>query len=54
MSEMKTYRGVVVAKFYQEITVDAHSEDEAEQKMEELFNMDRADCVTEVYDLEEV
>jgi hypothetical protein len=54
MSEMKTYRGVVVAKFYQEITVDAHSEDEAEQLMEAKFDLHRADCVTEVYDLEEV
>ena len=51
---MKTYRGVVIAKYYQEIEVEANSEDDAEMKMCELFNMDRADCEMDVYDVEEV
>jgi hypothetical protein len=51
---MSTYRGIVVAKFFQEITVEAASEEEAESMMEQMFNMDRADCVVEVDDLEEL
>lgn len=54
MSEMKTYRGVVVFKYYQEVTVEAEDEDDARFLMYEAFDQHKADCVTEVYDLEEV
>ena len=51
---MKTYRGVVVFRYYQEMTVEADDEDQAERLMFETFDIHRADGECQVYDLEEV
>jgi hypothetical protein len=51
---MKTYRGVVVFRYYQEVEVEAESQDEAKQAMCEAFNMSRADSESEVFDIEEI
>ena len=51
---MKTYRGVVVFRYYQEQTVEAYSEDDAKRIMCEEFDLSKADGECEVFDLEEV
>lgn len=52
---MKTYTGTVVVRYYQELTVQAESAEEAEMKMYEQFNLSGAvssEC--QAYDVEEV
>lgn len=51
---MKTYRGVVVFRYYQERTVEAESEDEAQEIMYSEFHMHKSDCESEILDFEEV
>ena len=51
---MKTYRGVVVFRYYQEVTVEAEDEDDARCLMYEAFEQRKADGESEIYDLEEV
>ena len=51
---MKRYRGVVVFRYYQEIEVEAETQDDAERIMCEEFRLDKADGECEVHDMEEV
>ena len=51
---MKTYRGVVVMRYYQTVEVEAESRDEAEIKMFDAFQLHNADSESEAYDIEEV
>ena len=51
---MKTYRGMVVFHYYQELTVEADSEDDAERIMCEEFDLGKADGECEVFDLTEI
>ena len=51
---MKTYTGVVVFKYYQEITVEAEDEEQAERLMFDTFNQHKAEGECDIYDLEEV
>ena len=51
---MKTYKGVVVYRAYQTRYVEAESEDEARQLMQEQFEQRCADAEMDVLDLEEV
>ena len=51
---MKTYRGVVVFRYYQEVTVEAENEDEAQQLIFGEFDLGKAEGESEVLDLEEV
>ena len=51
---MKRYRGVVVFRYYQEIEVEAETQDDAERIMCEEFRLDKADGECEVHDIEEV
>jgi len=51
---MKTYKGVVVFRYYQEITVEAEDEASAKWAMFEAFDLHRADGESEIFDLEEV
>ena len=51
---MKRYRGVVVFRYYQEIEVEAETQDDAERIMCEEFRLDKADGECEVYDMEEM
>jgi DNA-dependent RNA polymerase auxiliary subunit epsilon len=51
---MKEYRGVVVMRAYQTRYVEAESEDEARQLMQEQFELRNAEAEMDVLDLEEV
>jgi hypothetical protein len=54
---MKTYRGTVVFRYYQDVTVeveDDEGEDEAKSAMFDAFQQHRADGESEIQDLEEV
>jgi hypothetical protein len=51
---MKKYRGVVVFRYYQEITVEAYDADQAQALMYEIFNLGKADGESEVLDFEEL
>lgn len=51
---MKVYKGVVVKRIYQTITIAANSEQEAKQAMLDEFSVDDADSEMEVRDMEEV
>ena len=51
---MKTYKGVVVFRYYQEVTVEAEDEAGAKWAMYEAFDHHRADGESEIYDFEEV
>ena len=51
---MTRYRGVVLFKYYQEIELEAESQDEAEQAMYEAFDLGKAEGECELYDMEEV
>jgi hypothetical protein len=52
---MKKWKGTVVVTFYQDVTVEAATIEEAKQLMCEAFNPDKADCdACEAYDVEEV
>lgn len=52
--EEREYKGVVVMRAYQTVYVTAESKEEAEQIMQEMFNLDRAQTEMEVCDLEEI
>ena len=52
--EEREYKGVVVMRAYQTVYVTAESKEEAEQIMQEMFNLDRAEIEMEVTDLEEI
>jgi hypothetical protein len=47
----KRYRGMVLFRYYQEIEVEAESEDEAERIMFDEFRLDKADGEGEVFDI---
>jgi len=52
---MKRYRGVVVFKYYQQIELEAESEDQAWDMMSDLMDVTEAelgDC--EIYDVVEI
>lgn len=51
---MKTYRGVVVFRYYQEVTVEAEDEESARWAMFEEFNRHKADGESEICDFEEL
>ena len=51
---MKKYRGVVVFRYYQEITVEAEDADQAQALMYEVFERGNADGESEILDLEEL
>ena len=51
---MKRYRGVVVFRYYQEVEVEAESEDEAKSAMCDMFDLSKADGESEVLDIEEI
>jgi hypothetical protein len=51
---MKRYRGVVVFRYYQEIELDAESEDEAKSAMCDMFDLSKADGESEVLDVTEI
>ena len=51
---VKRYRGVVVFRYYQEVEVEAESQDQAERMMLEAFNLGKADGEGEVLDMEEL
>jgi hypothetical protein len=51
---MAEYKGIVVYRAYQDVCVEADSEDEARQSMQEQFDLHRAIAEMEVYDLEEI
>jgi hypothetical protein len=48
---MKTYKGTVVFRYYQEVTVEAESLEQAERMMFDAFDMHRADAESEIADL---
>ena len=51
---MRTYRGVVVFRYYQEIEVKADDADQAQALMYEIFNLGKADGESEILDFEEL
>ena len=51
---MKTWRGVIVFRYYQTVVVEAESLDEAERIMCAEFDLSKADGESEVLDIEEV
>ena len=51
---MKTYRGVVVFRYYQEITVEAEDEDQARAMMFDVFERGNSDGESEILDFEEI
>ena len=54
---MKTYRGVVVFRYYQEMIVEVEDDEGVDQAKEQMlsgFDTHRADSESEVLDLEEV
>jgi hypothetical protein len=51
---MKTYRGMVVSTYWQMVTVEAEDADDAEQKMQEEFDIISASGEMEVTGIEEL
>jgi hypothetical protein len=51
---MKTFRGVVVFRYYQERTVEAENEDQAREIMYNEFHMRSSDGESEIQDFEEI
>jgi ribosomal protein L20A (L18A) len=51
---MKTYRGVVVFRYYQERIVEAENEDQAQEIMYSEFHMRKSDSESEILDFEEI
>ena len=51
---MKTYTGMVIATYWQMVTVEAEDADDAEQKMQEEFDIISAHGEMEVTGIEEV
>jgi hypothetical protein len=54
MSEMKTYTGMVTATYWHMVTVEAEDADEAEEKMQEEFDIISASGEMEVTGIKEV
>lgn len=52
--EEREYKGVVVYRAYKTMYVTAESKEEAEQLMQEMFSIHRAEVEMEVTDLEEI
>lgn len=53
-TEAKQYKGVVVYRAYKTLYVEADSKEEAEQLMQEMFSIHKAEVEMEVFDLEEI
>jgi hypothetical protein len=51
---MKTFRGTVVFRYYQERTVEAENEDQAREIMYNEFHMRSSDGESEIQDFEEI
>ena len=51
---MKRYKGVVVFRYYQERTVEAENEDQAQEIMYSEFHMRKSDGESEILDFEEI
>jgi hypothetical protein len=51
---LKRYRGVVVFRYYQEIEVEAESQEDAGLIMCEKFDLSKADGESEALDVEEL
>lgn len=48
---MPTYEGVIVVKYYQKVTVEAATKEDAELAMLNKFDVLQAECEAEVYDI---
>ena len=51
---MKRWSGVVVFSYYQDIEVEAETQDEAETKMFDAFQLHNADGESSVFDVVEI
>jgi hypothetical protein len=52
---MKAWTGTVVVHYYQDITVEAETREQAEMQMYEQFDISKAGCSEcQAYDIEEV
>lgn len=51
---MKTYKGIVVFRYYQERIVEAENEDQAQEIMYSEFHMRKSDGESEILDFEEI
>jgi len=51
---VKRYRGVVVFRYYQEVEVEAENEEQAARLMFDQYDDSRADCESDVLDVEEI
>ena len=51
---MKRWSGVVVLSYYQEVEVEAETQDEAEMKMFDAFQLHNADSESNVLDVVEI
>ena len=49
---MTRYKGTIVFRYYQDLEVEAESEEEAKHNMVMAYDKDKADGEWEVYDLE--
>jgi hypothetical protein len=51
---MKRYRGVLVFRYYQQVEVEAESQEEAESAMFAELNLSKAEGESELLDVEEI
>ena len=51
---LKRYRGVVVFRYYQTIEVEAENQEQAVRLMFDQYDDSRADCESDVLDVEEL
>ena len=51
---MKRYRGVLVFRYYQQVEVEAESQEEAESAMLAELNLSKAEGESELLDVEEI
>jgi hypothetical protein len=51
---VKRYRGVVVFRYYQTIEVEAENQEQAVRLMFDQYDDSRADCESDVLDMEEL
>ena len=51
---MKRYKGVLVFRYYQQVEVEAESQEEAESAMLAEFNLSKAEGESELLDVEEI
>lgn len=49
---MKRYKGVLVFRYYQQVEVEAESQEEAESAMVAEFNLSKAEGESELLDVE--